>query len=76
MNAAFKRLPGLVDAPKHIIGGSENTLKQVELVTQKLEYAHVCRIACIAEIDDNDIMLLTITMAASNALLDTLGIPR
>ena len=48
----------------------------MEFFRQQLQHTPVCRIALIGEIDHHDVVLLSITMAATNALFYPLRIPR
>jgi hypothetical protein len=47
----------------------------MELLVEKLKHAFVGFIPLVEKIDDNHIVLLAVSMAAPNALLDSLRVP-
>ena len=66
---------GIVDPAQNIIRRTKYAVEEVKLVLQQFIHAQVRRIALVQEVDDHHIMLLPVSVAASDALLDALGIP-
>ena len=67
---------GVVNLAQHIIRCTENTIKQLELVSKQFVYPFVCCITLVQKVDHNHIIRLPVTVAAANALFNALGIPR
>ena len=72
---AFKGLAVFVDKPENAIRGTEEPFEKLKLLCQQFINAYVRGIPGVAEVDDDDIMLLPVAMATADALLDTLRIP-
>jgi len=64
-----------LDAAQDFVGGSKDTAEEAELLDQELEDPAISLVPLVQEVDDHDVVLLTIAMAAPDALLDALGIP-
>ena len=64
------------DGAKHLVGRAEHAAEQIELLGQQLVNTAVGLVAFVEEVDDDDIVLLAVTMAAADALLDPLRVPR
>ena len=74
-NAPFKIDAGFNTA-ENLVTGAENTTEKLEFIRKQFKNALVRRICTIKKIDDDNIMSLSVTMTAPNALLDALRIPR
>ena len=61
---------------QHGIGGIEHLAEQIQLLAQNFESQPLRFVIAGSEIDDGNVALLPITMAAPNTLLDPLRIPR
>ena len=72
---SFKVDAGLNRA-QHIVRGPEDPAEEVELLFEKLVDAAVGFVALVQKIDDDNIVLLAVTMTPAYALLDALRIPR
>ena len=70
-DALFKIHTGL-DGPDDFITGSEHSIEQLELLRKQLIHANIGGIGLVEEVDDYHVVLLTVAMAPSDALLDTL----
>ena len=70
-----KSTPGF-DGPQHLVARPEYALEQLELLGEQLEHALVGLVLLIQEVDNHHIVLLSVAVAAADALLDALGIPR
>ena len=73
-NASFK--VDSVCLTKNFIRSAEYIIKKIEFLVKDIEYTHICVIPDIYEVDNNNIMFLTITVATTNALFNSLRIPR
>lgn len=60
---------------KDFIAGTEDPFEQVEFLVKKLVYALIRLISFVKEINDNNIMLLSVSMAATDSLFDALRVP-
>ena len=67
--------PGL-DSAEDFVAGTEYTIEQPELFVQELIDSLIGSVVLIQEVNDDHVALLSITMAPSNALLDSLWVPR
>ncbi len=61
---------------KHLVAGTENAVEQAELFAEQLEDPLVSLVTAVEEIDDHDVVFLAVAVAAADALLDALRIPR
>ena len=66
----------VVSLAKHFVAGAKHVIEQFEFSGKQVKNANIGIVAGVQEIDHNHIIFLTITMAAANALLDTLRVPR
>ena len=64
-----------LDGPQHFVAGPEDALEERELLGQQLEDALVGLVLPVEEIDDDHVVLLPVTVAAADALLDALRVP-
>ena len=60
---------------EHFVGSAEDAVEQAELLGQQLKHAAVGLVALVQEVDDDDVVLLPVAMAAADALLDPLRVP-
>ena len=60
---------------EHLVGGAEDAVEEAELLAQQLEYAPIGLVALVQEVDDDDVVLLPVAVAAADALLDALRVP-
>ncbi len=74
-NAPLEIDTGL-DAAQHFVGGTEDAVEEVELLGEQLVDAAVGLVALVEEVDDDDVVLLPVAVAAADALLDALRVPR
>ena len=65
-----------LDAAQHLITGTEDTIKEMEFLRKQLEHTHISCICLVDEVENHNIILLSITMASTNALFHPLRIPR
>jgi len=72
---SFLKIHTGFETAQHLVAGSEDTVKELEFLGKQLIDALVGGVALIQEIDNDNVMLLTVPMAAPNALLDPLRIP-
>ena len=75
VNLALERLAVLVHNPQHVVGRAEQPLEKAELLRKQLVHADIGGVPRIAEVDDNDIELLPVAVATSDALFDALRVP-
>src|SRR5262249_16633877 len=61
---------------KNLVGGAEDGSKQVELPAQDVEGQSLGLVIASEKVDHRDVAPLAISMAAPDALLDTLRVPR
>ena len=61
---------------EHFVARAEHPLEEPELLREQLVNALVGRVVSIEEVDDQHVVLLPVTVAAPNPLLDALRIPR
>src|SRR6218665_655998 len=73
-NAPFKIDAGAYRA-QHFVAGAEDAFEQVKLFRQQLVDARVGFVAAVDEVDDDDIVLLPVAVAAPDALFDALRVP-
>ena len=64
------------DGAKHFVGRTKDPAEEAELFGQQFEHPTICLVPLIEEVDDDNVVFLTITMAPANTLLDALRIPR
>jgi len=64
-----------VDLAKDFVGSAEHLAEQLEFVVKQAENAHIGIISLIDEVDDDNVALLPVAVAAAYALLDPLRIP-
>ena len=72
-DSAFK-IDG-VRLAQHVVRRTEHVVEQMELVQKKVEYTDVGIVAPVDEIHNYDVAFLPVAVAASDPLLDPLGIP-
>ena len=65
-----------LDATQHLITGTEDTIKEMEFLRKQLEHTHISSICLVDEVENHNIILLSITMASTYALFHPLRIPR
>ena len=61
---------------EHLIGRSEDTVKEAKLFSKQFEHALIGIVAFVEEVHNDHIVLLAIAMATADALLDSLRVPR
>ena len=61
---------------QHDVGGVEDLAEQIELLAQDLERQPMRFVVLRDEVDDGDVALLAVAVAAADALLDALRVPR
>ena len=61
---------------KYLIAGTEDSIEEFEFLIQELIDPNVCGVGLVQKVHNHHIELLPVTMAAANALLDTLRVPR
>ena len=74
-DALFK-IDARLDGSQNFVAGSKNTVEELEFFEKELIDALIGSVGFVKEINDNDIVFLAVTVATSDALLDTLRIPR
>src|SRR5262249_30284694 len=72
---AFLDIDAGVDRAEHLVAGAEHTVEQAELLVEQLVDPDVGGVRLVEEIDDDNIELLAIAVAAADALFDALGFP-
>src|SRR5690606_6072288 len=70
------KIDARLDRAEYIVGCAEEPVEQIELLVQKLVNALVRFVALVEKINDDHVMLLAVTVASPNALLDPLRVPR
>lgn len=75
LDDAFFKIDSGLNGAKDFVGSAEDPGEKLELGGEELEDALVGGVLGIEKVDDDDVVLLPITMTATDALLDTLGIP-
>jgi len=73
---AFFEIHAGLDGAQDFIARAEDTLEKLELLGEQFVHPAVSFILSIQKIDDDDIVLLAVAVAATDTLLDPLGIPR
>ena len=63
------------DGAEHFVGCTEDAVEEAEFLAQQFENTAVGLVAFVQEVDDDDIVLLPVAMAAADALLDALRVP-
>ena len=74
-NAALDVHAGF-QCPENLVRRAKDTVKEPELLTEEFVHALVGLVAAVQEVDHDHVVLLAVPMAAADALLDPLGIPR
>ena len=64
-----------LDGAEHLVAGAEDAVEEPELLVEKLVDPLVGGVALVEEVDDDDVELLAVAVAAADALLDALRIP-
>ncbi len=65
-----------VDRAEDVVTSAEHAVKEPELFREQLKDALIGRVALVDEVDDDDIVLLSVSVATADALLDALRVPR
>ena len=65
-----------LDLSEHVVGRAEHAIEEAELFAQQLHDAAVRLVALVEEIEHHHVVLLPVSMAATDALLDALWVPR
>ena len=73
---AFLEVEAAFNAAQHFVAGAKHAREQVELLGEQFQHALVGLVAGVEEVDDHHIETLTVAVAAANALLDALRVPR
>ena len=73
---SFFEIDARADGAKNLVAGAENTFKKMELLSKELVNSLISCVLFIEKIHHNHIVLLPVAVAATDALLDALGIPR
>src|SRR5206468_958210 len=60
---------------EYLVTGTEDAVKETELLIEELVDALVRRVRFVEKVDDNNIELLAVPMASAYALFDALGVP-
>ena len=60
---------------EHFVAGAEDAVEQAELLIEQLVDALVGGVLLVEEVDHHHVELLTVAVAAADALLDALGVP-
>ena len=63
------------DGAKNLIADTEHTGKKLKFFRQQLEYTLIGSVLAVDEIDHHNVMLLAISMAAPDSLLNSLRVP-
>jgi hypothetical protein len=74
-NDALLKVHAGFDGTDDLITGSEHSIEELELLRKKLVHTYIRGVCLIEEVDDDYIVFLSVTVASSNALLNTLRIP-
>ena len=69
---SFSEIDSGFERPKDFIRRPENSIKQPELLVENLENPLVSIISSVDEVDDDDVMLLAVPVAATDPLLNAL----
>ena len=72
----FSKSTPRFDGAEHLVAGAEHALEELELLGEQLEDALVGLVLPVEEVDDDDVVLLAVAVAAADALLDALRVPR
>jgi hypothetical protein len=64
---ALLEIDARLDAAEHIVGCAKHAVEQAEFLAEQLKNAPISFIALVQKIDDDNIMLLPVAMASSNA---------
>jgi hypothetical protein len=73
---SFLKVHAGFECTENLITSTKYTVKQSELLREQLEHPLIRRIPAIQKIHDNNIVLLAVSMASSNPLFNSLGVPR
>ena len=65
-----------LDGAEHLVAGAEHALEELEFFGEEFEDAFIGGVLAVEKIDDHDVVFLAVAVAAADALLDALGIPR
>ena len=63
------------DCAEHFVRRTKYAAKQVKFLGQQLQYATVSFVPFVQEVNDDHVMFLTVAMAASDTLLNSLRVP-
>ena len=64
-----------LNRPENLVARAEHAFEEFEFLREQLIDAFVRFVLAVEEVDDHDVVLLAITMAAPDALFNALGIP-
>ena len=64
------------DGTQHFVASPKHALEELELLRQQLVHPCIGLIAAVDEVDHHHVVLLTVAVAAPDALLDALRVPR
>ena len=64
------------DRPKNLVAGSEDAREKPELLVEQLKDTQVGGVGLVEEVDNDDVVLLSVAMAPPDPLLYTLRVPR
>jgi hypothetical protein len=73
-NAPLEVHAGL-DSAQNFVRRAEYAIEEIKFFPQELKHTLVSCVPFVQEVDYNHVMFLAVTMAATDALLDALGIP-
>jgi hypothetical protein len=73
-NALLEIDAGL-DAAQNVIGRTKNAIEKAKFLSEQFEYPAVGFVSLVQKIYDDNVVLLTIPMAAPDTLFYALGIP-
>ena len=72
---AFFKIYTRFNGAQHFVAAAKDAVKKLKFFREELIDTLIRFVLLVEEIDDNDVMLLAVPVAAANALLDALRIP-
>ena len=73
---ALLEVEAAFNATQHFIACTEHTGEQVEFFGEQFQHTLVGLVSGVQEVDDHHVVALAVTVAAANALFDSLRVPR
>ena len=70
------KIDTIADRTKNFVGSTKHAVEKLKLLIEQFINSDIGCICLIEKVDNNDIEILTVAVATSDALLDALRIPR